>query len=370
MDGIDIERSESGNIQWIYLASSLAYDTAFGRFDIYAPFVKSLDIYGPSNDFFNTTGWWPLVLRNRQQTLFPKLHTLSIKTSCNPHEHIQLGMWIQALASPSLVNFLVLPIRTDKGPIVSYPMAAFMLKSAQKLCPNLKSLSLFPDSNEGDIGFDGESPFLMLLAEEPFYSYLPGLHDLRSFSSSIAWFGEEALGVLSRMPNLERLVIYDWHDKWPGGPWSDERLDIKEDSLSEEAFPCLRLLSLNLLHPEDVSAILMTKGLVCQLTTLDLHSGWNKLDQAAKKQEWLLQKVIRPLQNIKSLNKLLIKVDGSLEDVVEMDEEALAVFSQLPLVHVHLSGIRISAGCLDYTLGAAWPNLIRLQMPMQRVTLS
>ncbi|KAG9124390.1 hypothetical protein FRC07_011804 [Ceratobasidium sp. 392] len=347
------------------LGSKICYEKinqTTSRFDVYAPFVKSLDLFGPSYDYIKISGWWSLIRRNREHVLLPNLRMLEIESFCNTHGPDQ-AMWVQALASPSLVDLMILPGGSNNGPTISYPMTAFILNSVQELCPNLKGLSLFPNANLGDTGQDGESHFLMLLSHEPFYNYLTGINNLRTLASTTAWFRKPALSVLSRMPSLETFVVYEWND---------ERLDFVENSLPAQAFPSLRQLVLRLLHPYDASKLLMTQNLVRQLTALELHFDWDQLNQAINRQEWLLRKIIQPLQNMRSLNKLTLETNPGavVHGVVEIGAEALAVFSQLPLSYVYLSGIMISSSCLDYTLGSVWPNLIELLMPMQRATLS
>ncbi|KAG8677962.1 hypothetical protein FRC08_018181 [Ceratobasidium sp. 394] len=269
-------------------------------------------------------------------------------------------MWIQALGSSSLLDLMITPTAFDAGPTVSYPMASFILKSVVELCPNLQRLGLFPDANLGDIGQDGESHFLMLLSHEPFYNHLASLGRLRDLTGTTAWFGKKPLGVLSRIQHLESLAIYEWND---------ERLDIMENSLPPDAFPSLRQLVLRMLHPFDVSKLLMTRGLVNQLTVLELNFDSSVLIKAINREEWLCKKIIHPLQNIPSLASLTIKADSSGE-IIEIGPESLAVFSQLPLQAVSFVGMRMRADCLNQQLGDAWPYVTLFDMPAHRASLA
>ncbi|KAG8737488.1 hypothetical protein FRC10_008109 [Ceratobasidium sp. 414] len=340
------------------LGGCLTIENPFRRFDLYAPLVRSLDIYGPAYDYVKLSGWWTLISRNRRQPLLPNLLTLGIRSLCHTHGPDQ-AMWIQALASPSLLNLMITPT-TFAGPTVSYPMASFILKSAVDLCPNLRFLGLFPDANLGDIGQDAESHFLMLLSHEPFYNHLAGLGRLRGLAGTTAWFNKKPLGILSRVPHLEFLAIYEWNNK---------RLDIVENSLPRDAFPSLRQLTLQMLHPYDVSKLLMTKGLVHHLTRLKLNFDLSGLNKAINKEEWLCRKIIYPLQNMPSLVSLVIKAN-SLGETVEIGSEALAVFSQLPLQTVSFVGMRIRADCLNPQLGNAWPYVTLFDMPAQCASLA
>ncbi|KAG8737487.1 hypothetical protein FRC10_008108 [Ceratobasidium sp. 414] len=352
-----IHTDDDGLVNQIQLSGCLTIENPFRRFDLYAPLVRKLDICGLSYNYVKISGWWTLISRNRQHALLPNLHTIAMNSSLNAHGPDQ-AMWIQALGSPSLLDLIVTPTTLDPGPTVSYPMASFILKSAVDLCPNLRRLGLFPDVDLGNTGQDSESYFLMLLSHEPFYTHLAGLNGLRDLSGTSAWFNKKPLGVLSRVPHLESLAVYEQHD---------ERLDIMENSLPLDAFPSLRQLALRMLHPYDMSKLLMTKGLVNQLTRLELNFDSGVLNGAINKEEWLCKKIIQPLQNMPSLVSFTIHPLG---EIIEIGPEALAIFAQVPLREVSLINIRIRADCLNYNLGVAWPNATLLDMPAQRVSLA
>ncbi|KAG8682930.1 hypothetical protein FRC08_014642, partial [Ceratobasidium sp. 394] len=99
-------------VDQIQLGNCLTIENPFRRFDLYAPFVRSLDIYGLSYDYTKLSGWWTLTSRNRRQPLLPNLHTLVIQSSCNTHGPDQ-AMWIQALGSSSLLDLMITPTAFD-----------------------------------------------------------------------------------------------------------------------------------------------------------------------------------------------------------------------------------------------------------------
>ncbi|KAG8792089.1 hypothetical protein FRC12_007200 [Ceratobasidium sp. 428] len=112
----------------VSLLDTVRSSNAFARFDVYAPYVKSLDVYGNKRKRFKITGWKVLIARSRNHVLLPNLHTLVTQTSCDSHGPDQI-MWVAAFNSPSLVNLLIAPSELGGGPAISYEAASVVMRT-------------------------------------------------------------------------------------------------------------------------------------------------------------------------------------------------------------------------------------------------
>ncbi|KAG9091023.1 hypothetical protein FS749_000120 [Ceratobasidium sp. UAMH 11750] len=228
----------------IALSDNFYESNPFSRFDVYAPHVKSLDVYGRNRQVFKVTGWAILVSRAHQRVLLPNLHTIVIQTK--PREDSfgpDQAMWIGAFASPSLINLLITPSRPRVAPTVSYAAASFILRSVMVHRPALRRLGLYPHMEIGNFGEEGESSFLAFLSGAPFYQYVAGVTSLRHLSGILAWFEDEALKVIGQLTHLETISIYSGFDE----PGAHGELEMADDS-----FPSLRGLEVFHLDPWDI----------------------------------------------------------------------------------------------------------------------
>ncbi|QRV81355.1 hypothetical protein RhiJN_09370 [Ceratobasidium sp. AG-Ba] len=364
IDGAVIEpiTDDSGAYETISLNRSRSVSQPFARFDLYARFVKELDLYGQTAVYIAISGWWTLISRNRQCGLLPNLHTLVLLHTRHKNGPDQ-PMWIQALGSPSLVTIFVGPGGLDGHSSISHPMTSLVLKSVLELCPKVRWLSLFPDAGLGNTGEESESQFLTLLSPEPFYTYLSGMRHLEQVNGSVDWLGKEPIGMLGQIPNLTILIIYGRRG---------HRFMFMEDWVSSESFINLRKLTLQSLHPYDASRILTAKNFVRRLDSVKLDFDIRLLDQPINRQEWLYRKIILPLQHVKGLVKFVLEANpcDAPVDLIEIGSEVLAVFSQLPLQVLCLTNVKFGDLCLNRSLGNTLPNVSVLELPMQRVSLS
>ncbi|KAG8702525.1 hypothetical protein FRC08_003438 [Ceratobasidium sp. 394] len=346
----------------IDLVGSSQFEHPFRRFDIYAPHVRSLDVYGHEGNYFKISGWTVLISHARQRALLPNLHTLTIRTSCDLHGPDQ-PMWVGAFASPSLVNLLVIPGDPLNLPTISYSAASFILGSLMTHCPRLQKLGLFPSVVIGDFGGEGESGLLAFLSREPFYKYLDGVTSLRHLSSTLAWFRPEALPVLGQLPHLETMSIYSGPDD------SDDHGDFDMDN---NLFPALTGLYLHLLDPWDVGRVMRLTPLIKNIRSLDMETDPNRFNNNDPT-EWLIGELFPVLTDAPHLTELTIKVkppNGPAVSAFEIGESVLTIFSRLPLESLFLDNIVLSRRTLNVDLGAAWPSLTRLQMPAHHASFT
>ncbi|KAG9091024.1 hypothetical protein FS749_000121 [Ceratobasidium sp. UAMH 11750] len=340
----------------IDLVASSRFEHPFPRFDVYAPHVRSLDVYGHEGDYFKISGWTVLISHARQRALLPNLHTLTIQTSCDLHGPDQ-PLWVGAFASPSLVNLLVIPGGSPNPPAVSYSAASFILDSLVTHRPRLQKLGLFPSLAIGDFGGEGESGLLAFLSREPFYEYLNDLTSLRHLSSTLAWFHRKRLPVLGRLPQLETMDIYS-------GP--DDADDHGDFEIDDNLFPLLTGLYLHHLDPWDVERVISLRPLIKNLVSLSLETDLNRFNHEEDPTEWLIGELFPIIVDAPHLAELTIKVEPPREPATrayEIGDSVLAVFSTLPLKNLFLDNIVLSRGALNVDLGVVWPSLTRLRIP-------
>ncbi|KAG8702524.1 hypothetical protein FRC08_003437 [Ceratobasidium sp. 394] len=353
----------------IWLSEAFRVDHPFLRFDFYAPYVKSLDVYGRKEKFFKVFGWKVLISRAQKQLLLPSLHTLAIRTSCGAHGPDQ-PMWIGAFASPSLVNLRVSfeYIDASNHPTISYPAASMIMKSVVAHHPKLERLGVFPYYEKGMHGEEGESNLLAFLSGNNFYEYVADLTSLREISGTLAWFNDEALLLLGELPHLETLAAYSGDDEAGG--------DVTF-RLPDGSFPSLRHLILHDMHVHDATSVLFYgPPLLRNLTALDVQFyliGLDDPDQEFDDDEWFNERLIPYLEDTPNLTDLKIVAfprNKAKNVVCELDEPSLLILSALPLHTLALHYIGFADDISDLELGTIWPGLTRLEMPSCFVSLT
>ncbi|KAG9080177.1 hypothetical protein FS749_008104 [Ceratobasidium sp. UAMH 11750] len=351
----------------IALSNNFYRSNPFLRFNVYAPHVKSLDVYGRNRKLFKVKGWTVLISHARRRVLLPNLHTIILQPGFDDSYGPDQAMWIGAFASPSLVNLLITPSNPFAVPTVSYAAASFVLKHVTAHCPALQRLGLFPSKEMGGFGEEGESSFLAFLFEEPFYQYVAGVTGLRHLSGTLAWFEDTSLKIIGRLPHLETISIYSGFDE----PGAHGELEMADDF-----FPALRRLEVFHLDPWDIERVIGRKPLLKNLTTFCLEMDMNRIDgdeEAPDQLDWLINDVFPCLANAPHLADLAIKVDPREESeskVYEIGESVLAILSGLPLVSLLLDNIVLSDEYMNVDPAATWPSLTRLQMPAHTASLA
>ncbi|KAG9090385.1 hypothetical protein FS749_000596 [Ceratobasidium sp. UAMH 11750] len=181
-------------------------DHFFSRFDVYAPYVKVLHVYGTGILYYRVEGWSVLISRARKHALLPNLRKLHFKMPHKPHPP-DYFMWMTTFYSSSLVDISITPSDSDAPPLISYRTASLVLKSLMQHCPKIQRLSLLPNRELNSHYKDRETTILACLPVDPFYRYMNAATSLRHLTGTFAWFQENALLVLGRLPNLERIDI-------------------------------------------------------------------------------------------------------------------------------------------------------------------
>ncbi|KAF8599984.1 hypothetical protein BDV93DRAFT_608918 [Ceratobasidium sp. AG-I] len=337
----------------------------FSRYDLYAPHVRSLNIYGSQREEFKVSGWSLLINRAQQKSLLPNLRSLIIESPAKSYvgrsyPNNQL-MWTLAFTSPALVILSVPPTTASILPAISYRMASAILKSVTQYCTGLQELSLFPDSMLGRHQDDGENSLLMFISGDPFYQYLVGANQLRHLSGTMAWLRPEPLLVLGKLPLLESITIYSDLDAPSWG---------KDLPVPENSFPSLRRFSMHEVNPYDALTILRTSHMLRHVTFLGLSLSTNQFERGSI-ESWITQTLFPVLSNISCLRDLslsMIPLEGK-EPFTLITPSLLDVFSTLPLRSVTLGAMKFAFTSWSYDLGMAWPLVTKLCIPDQALSL-
>ncbi|KAG9094913.1 hypothetical protein FRC06_010346, partial [Ceratobasidium sp. 370] len=248
---------------------SLDGSSNFERFDIYAPFVKHLDVYGKRRKHFKLSEWHTLFRRARKGPLLPNLVSLTLNAT-DFYFAVDQMLWISAFASPSLLRFTPIHVRHSEMSLISSLAASIILKTLNERSPHIQSLGLYPQREIGPGQADGESCLLNMMWPGPFLPYLQSLSNLRSLSTSLWTIVGDGLLVLGGLPQLGNLVIRGCSDYLLEGHFS----------IPEDSFPQLTDLTLWEIHARMVAEFMGIKPLVNNLTNLSICPAFETEEQA------------------------------------------------------------------------------------------
>ncbi|KAG9086341.1 hypothetical protein FS749_003698 [Ceratobasidium sp. UAMH 11750] len=327
----------------IGIASSSSVD--FSRFDIYAPYVRRLNVYGPGpvGNYYQVDGWDHLIVRAQQKPLLPNLLSINLQSLCDGHGPDQL-VWIKTFISPSLIHIQATPHSVCSPPCISPLMADVILDAVAERCSRLFRLSLLPSRT---LKYE-ENNLLGYLRKRPYYESLRALSTLVELTCTTMMFEKDSLCVLGSLPQLHRLVVLT----------SGTSVVLRPPELPSKSFPALQQLHIKGLSPYEVIAILGIPTLMSGLTHLELKFKLDQLDEDEDRDEWI------------ALQYLMLNV--FLEDFREWPKVA----SLCPLQTLECSpgGSTVcEPELLDYTgrfLLALFPNLRTVVWPEDKANES
>ncbi|KAF8595576.1 hypothetical protein BDV93DRAFT_611349 [Ceratobasidium sp. AG-I] len=334
--------------------------TQFSRFDLYAPLVRSLDVYSKQEPAFKTTGWQALNWRRERQPLLPALSRLVVsQTGVSTVEYTQQTMWICLLLSPSLKIIQISHALNETE--ISGLAASTILQGVIKTCPQLQILTLFP-SNPIDVpdAKAEEQEFLLhLLEPKSVYYYFASLQNLCQLETGPLALESEGLQALGSLPRLKHLVI-----RFSFNRTLDSDRSIPDGHRGSHLFPALEQLTLNQPNYEEVETVLHLKPLVQNLTRFNLSMNSEILG-------WAAEVVVPCLGNLVCVTELVVDFDcyPSFSAMHEYDDvsdlSTLGIFATLPLQTLDLRGA-VFDNAVDFA--ATFPNLTRLAVRNQVVS--
>jgi hypothetical protein len=326
----------------------------FARFNLYAPYIKSLNVYGTKLHYYTLIGWRPLLIQRQTGALLPNLLSLIIHTSCDSHGLDQL-MWISVFKSSSLVEYQVIPgDLLGQPPVVSHIAASVILQTILGEHPRLRKLAIFPSAERGTDADDGENNLLTFLWRRPFEQWLKDTEELEEITSTLALVRSAPIKVISTLPCLKSLTLYS----------GTESVASDAHDLSPSSFPSLRRLAIWMVSPWDVSNILRVQPMVKSLTHLELKLNLSLEHESPP--EWIISELFPLFNSTPHLTSLDLVVDPYIwDDPYDCGRQSLLdIMSRLPLTFVSLFGLHLgdltANGAL---LRATWPHVTELRLP-------
>ncbi|KAG9092423.1 hypothetical protein FRC06_000105, partial [Ceratobasidium sp. 370] len=299
----------------------------FSRFNVYAPFVTSVEIY--RKHYFFLTGWSALVSSFDRRPILPKLSSLIIHSHVVPCSQIVFYVgWINWLLSPSLTGILVHGSAGELGKAVSPMEASVILQAIAEGCPHLERLSLRPSNSQSNDRSEEGTLLLGLMQTRPLQEHISGLRDLREFETSTMLCEPEFLQALGALPKLQSLKIFRFCEEFIP--------DII--TFSPGAFPALRTLALTRLDDLEIIQVLDLLPAVSNLNSLELDAYLDTED------DWLRTSLFPRLGIMTRLTTLRMNLCFSF-DMIESNYHnisgpgMLETLSTLPLEVVKLGGV-------------------------------
>ncbi|KAF8601768.1 hypothetical protein BDV93DRAFT_524524 [Ceratobasidium sp. AG-I] len=350
LPNIEITRGKYMRIEKIALRPLAQTD--YARFEFYAPFVKVLELY-TGNSFLEVSGLNILVLKREQGPLLPNLSSLTASLSAPSITCLAQGqIWVTSLLSPSLKSLRVTGPQKNGFPVHSTQVGFAILAALAKICPRIRTLSLFPStSNDQNDEID---PLLNLLPNAPFVQCLATLHGLCELETNSAIVRPDALVLLGGLPRLRRLVLC-------GTP---TEAVINPFELPDYAFPALKQLALKGLRSTEVKTLLCALSLVRNIDTLEVVT-----QLSPNEGRWILDDFFPCLDNTPRLSNLSATFDEKwiVEELPDVNSApVLNALSRLPLLTVCLNGVEFEE-YVDFR--EVFSTLSRLDISGQNVDL-
>ncbi|KAG8791169.1 hypothetical protein FRC12_009994 [Ceratobasidium sp. 428] len=333
----------------------LSRSSDFKRFNVYAPLVRLLMVYGKEHRHFKVSNWHILFRRARKGPLLPNLFSI-ILSALDSAFAVDQMLWVTAFASPSLIQFRPIYIRDSNKAHVSELAAAIILKTISDRCPNMQSLGIYPKRENNPADADGESCLLNMMWPGPYLPYLQSLLSLRSFSASLSVIDGDGLLVLGGLPQLGKLTISG----------CNEHLEDKHFVIPEGSFPRLTSLTLEEIYASVVEDLMAVKPLIRRLTHLSIRH-WFEEERAPDEQvAWLEETIPLLLQHTPDLENLYYDATYNIAPFTHslarggISHSFLESTSKIKLRKLHLLGLEIQTIGVLERVPASWSMLTNL----------
>lgn len=257
--------------------------------------------------------------------------------------------WVTMALSPSVRTFQSWQCRliSISGWIdawMSLELAVVLLRNISSGCPNLELLEIFPSNITGGSDI---APLSTVIVD--FSDCLSSFANLRTLSSNAIVLEPCIFLALSKLPHLESLTLYpNQSDGVANGL-----------ALSEDAFPTLRELELNMLNLECLTYLFGLKLLVRQLKSLRIALRPNLASHGGKSSLSLTKQICAFAEHNSVLSSL--SIEGEYPSyMVEIDSALVKCFSHFPLQLLALPVHTFSLGVNLHDLFEALPTIEQL----------
>ncbi|KAG9123956.1 hypothetical protein FRC07_013368 [Ceratobasidium sp. 392] len=328
----------------------------FTRFDMYAPFVKQLRVYGRTARYFKGERRRICIHRAQEGVLLPNLTSVTLLTSDLTPDSAAL-FWLDLFLTPSLRELRIQPAVMTETAWVSYSVASDILEKLITTGSVVESLELYPRHTTGDYSStDSGKPL-------PLDPYDVGLcTQLRSVTIGTCILSHGGFAALGSLPQLQRLALCQ-HGEQP------KTLEL---SVSYDSFPFLTDLSLLDVDATTLSAIMGIEQLARGLRSLKISHifPYSTRRQYALCQFWIkrtLGCIFEYTLRLKSLSydvRQRDKMNTSSDFVYRIDPRPfLQSVSRSRLQDVLLLGVDFIWGDLYKLNSMAFQQVISFRMP-------
>ncbi|KEP51726.1 hypothetical protein V565_056820 [Rhizoctonia solani 123E] len=258
----------------------------FTRFNVYAPIVKHLTIYDPSDAKRRIQTWynWGFIqYLYQQRLLFPNLISLvinqpvtsglSVRRQQNPPGYEQ---WITAFNS-SYLQAIYAPLMLKPGmppyPLsVSLVVASVAVAQLARKAKSLRTLEIYPMASSAELNSMGqgaafEGPMGPETPYQRFYNSFESLSQLQELSTTAIVFETSMFRSLANLPHLKSLSVHNVSYQLP---------EFHPGLVPASSFPQLTKLSLVDIDQENLEKIWESVPLVKKLHSLTVLSSYSR----------------------------------------------------------------------------------------------
>lgn len=254
----DLQRA---HYEFTEIKITLPPDLDLTRFNIYAPWIHELEIFGGpySQELANPD---PLLSLRAKRPLLPNLRRLTACTG-SPIDGGQLLWFIDLFLCRSLTE--IRTVLHDKGYHSHIEPAVIpgFLQKVLNTCPQIQTLEFYPQDSQTRSASDGPGAARYYIPGNEYRDTLASLSNLRSFVSTMYILQPETFSVLGNLPHLESLTIRGCREDAPV-------LDLGL-SVPQTWFPNLKELRLYEVHPRDIVTLWNQPHIAGKLVSAYIH---------------------------------------------------------------------------------------------------
>jgi hypothetical protein len=289
----------------------------------------------------------------RNRVLLPSLNALTLHVTSGSGDQT---MWIRAFLSPSLTDIDIIG-SSSYVPLLSYSESSTLFRYITGSCPDLKRLSLFPDSDTLDSSNETHRAVVDFW-DSDFSCHLGEMRSLHRLTSTTVVLMPDALGNLASLPGLERLFIY---------PASSPLTVV--GPAAKGSFPTLKHFGL-FAFSHTLFANVWRLGFFTHLTSLELGFTTRPDSDVTEGLQWISRLMPLICNACPDLSKLSIDFGVSFstgyEKVVVVGfASVLHPMRELPLQELSLIGVSLDDHDtkIHSLIPTVWTKLTILNMP-------
>ncbi|CAE6478706.1 unnamed protein product [Rhizoctonia solani] len=332
------------------------------RFNFYAPFVTSLDIFKYQDDRISILNPQPLIQFANVRELLPNLKCLELTTDWK--RRFNCVFWTNIFACRSLLEVNIPSSSDCEREFISDAAASGLTSTLQRRSSHIQKLTFFSHRNSP---VDEEENLLdrnFNHDRTPMHTFLPQFTSLTTINGSIGLLESPALLALGSLPELKHLaVLY---------PMEDDIPEPDPTVLPPGSFPKLDTLTLTNVVEHTADFIWTMPALVTRLQslTINFQPPYNQEDETG----WILQSLI-PLICTHSphIKEMVLEFNYTIFDAKEeryicnFSETAFDALAKLKLTHLEVLHARMVGEALTDRLVNTWPQIEVLRWTHQLV---